>query len=243
MVQTRSQLENLTKDELIDEVLSLENFKNDINVKFSELNDCFNNFEAKCKMVNSNLSITRPCNDFLLERITQLECNNLNNAQYNRRETLEINPVLPNIADDVLEQSVCQVLSLTGISVEPDDLQGCHRMRKKDCIIIKFKCRKQKHRVLLNSKTLQNKSLDLTQLKFSGKLFLNESMSHENHQLAYKCCQLKSVRKIHLKWFYNSALHIKLVENGPIHKIFHPTDIEKVLGVDNLDEYINNVSF
>ena len=46
MVRTRSQLENLSKDELIDEVLSLENFKNDINVKFSELNDHFNDFEA-----------------------------------------------------------------------------------------------------------------------------------------------------------------------------------------------------
>ena len=59
--------------------------------------------------------------------------------------------------------------------------------------------------------------------------------------MAYKCRQLKSARKIHSTWFYNSTLHIKLVENGPIHKIFHP--IEKVLGVDNLDEYINNVSF
>ena len=47
MVRTRSQLENMSKDELIDEVLSLENFKNDINVKFSELNDFFNNFEGK----------------------------------------------------------------------------------------------------------------------------------------------------------------------------------------------------
>ena len=47
MVQTRSQLENLSKDELIDKVLSLENFKNDINMKFSELNDCFNDFESK----------------------------------------------------------------------------------------------------------------------------------------------------------------------------------------------------
>ena len=41
MVRTRSQLENLSKDELIDEVLSLENLKNDINMKFSELNDHF----------------------------------------------------------------------------------------------------------------------------------------------------------------------------------------------------------
>ena len=39
------------------------------------------------------------------------------------------------------------------------------------------------------------------------------------------------------------TLHIKLADNGPFHKTFHPADTEKVLGVDNLDEYINNVSF
>ena len=105
MVRTRSQLENLSKDELIDEVLSLENFNNDINVKFSELNDRFNDFEAKYEMVNSNLLITRRCNDVLVERITQLERNNLNNAQYTRKEILEINPVPSDIAADVLEQS------------------------------------------------------------------------------------------------------------------------------------------
>ena len=96
------------------------------------------------------LSICRCCNELLLKHITQLERNNLNNAQYNRRETFEINPVPPNIVDDVLEQSVCQALSLTGISVEPDDLQACYRMRKKDRVIIKFKYRKQKHRVISN---------------------------------------------------------------------------------------------
>ena len=126
-------------------------------------------------MVNSNLSISRHCNELLLERITQLEHNNLNDAQYNRRETLEINPVPSDIADDVLEQSACQALSLTEVSVEPDDLQACHCTRKKDQVIIKFKCRKQKHCVLLNRKTLQNKSLNLTQLKFSGKLFVNKA--------------------------------------------------------------------
>ena len=169
MVRTRSQYENLSKDELIDEVLSLENFNNDINVKFSELNDRFNDFEAKYEMVNSNLLITRRCNDVLVERITQLERNNLNNAQYTRKEILEINPVSSDIADDVLEQSVCRY----GISAEPDDLQACHRMRKKDRVIIKFKCRKQKHGVLISRKTLQNKNLDLAQLKFSERLFVN----------------------------------------------------------------------
>ena len=78
----------MSKDELIDEVLSPENFKNDINSKFSELNDCFNNFEARYEMVNSNLSITRRRNELLLGHITQLERNKLNNEQYNRKENL-----------------------------------------------------------------------------------------------------------------------------------------------------------
>ena len=80
-------------------------------------------------------------------------------------------------------------------------------------------------------------------MKFSEKLLVNDSMCHENHQLAYKYRQLKSAHKINSTWFYNSTLHIKLVENGPIHKIVHPMDIEKVFGVDNFDEYINIVSF
>ena len=41
------------------------------------------------------------------------------------------------------------------------------------------------------------KSEDLRQLKFSGKFFISESMFHENHQLAYKCCQLKNAGKVH----------------------------------------------
>ena len=101
MVGTKSQLENLSKDKLIDEVLSLEHFKNDINANFSELNDRFNAFQAKYEMVSFNLSISRRCNDLLLERMTQLERNNLNNAKYNWRETLEINPAPSGTADDV----------------------------------------------------------------------------------------------------------------------------------------------
>ena len=220
MVRTRSQLENLSKDELIDEVLTLETFKNNINVKFSKLNDCFNNFEAKYKMVNSNLSNTRYCND-LLELITQLERNKLSKSiQYHL------------IVLMTYWNNLCaKALSLTGISVEPDDLQACHRMRKKARIIIKFKCRKQKHHVLLNRKTLQNKSLNLTQLKFSGKLFVNESMCHENHQLAYKCCQLKSVHKIHSTWLYNSTLDINLWKMGLFTRYFILQMLRKFWGL------------
>lgn len=80
----RTQLENLSKDELIDEFLSV---RNDINSKFSELNDRSNDFEVKYEMVNSNLSISRCINELLLERINQLKLNKLKNAQYNKRNS------------------------------------------------------------------------------------------------------------------------------------------------------------
>ena len=53
-----------------DEVLSFENFKNDINANFSQLNDHFNDFQTNYEMVNSKLSRSRRCNDLLLERMT-----------------------------------------------------------------------------------------------------------------------------------------------------------------------------
>ena len=92
---------------------------------------------------------------------------------------------------------------------------------------------------MFKHKNLGNKSQELNNLKFSGRLFVSESMSHENQQLAYKCRQLKSARKIHSTWFLN----LKSTEHGRIYKIFHVKDIENLLEIDNLEEYINNVSF
>ena len=104
-------------------------------------------------------------------------------------------------------------------------------------MIVKFKSIKQKQNILIDRKNLHNKTENLSQLKFAGKLFISESMCHENHQLAYKCRQLKNAGKIHSKWFWNNVTNVKTA------KIYHIIDIEKLLSVDNLDEFINNISF
>ena len=95
----------------------------------------------------------------------------------------------------------------------------------------------------MTKKTLRNKSEDLRQLRFSGKLFISDSMCHENHQLAYKCRQLKDAGKIHSTWFWNNAVNVKLGERSSPVKIFHIVDIEKLLGIDNLDNFIISNSF
>ena len=120
MVRTRSQLENLSKKELIDELINVE----DIYSKLSDLTSRFDDFLRRYEILNSELTVSKNCNRLLTERIVQLERNAVSNAQYHRRESLEINPVPASTGDDVLQNSVCRALSLTGHKVKPDDLQA-----------------------------------------------------------------------------------------------------------------------
>ena len=114
---------------------------------------------------------------------------------------MKVNPVSTSISNAEFELNIYQALSLTGHEVKPDDLQPCHRFKKKESVIVKFKCRRLKRKALVNRKNLRNKSEDLCQLKFSGKLLISERMCDENHQLPDICRQLKNARKIHSTWF------------------------------------------
>ena len=135
--------------------------------------------------------------------------------------------VPPLISDEELELNICKVLSLTGYEVKPGNLQACHRLNKKESVIVKC----IKRRVLVNKENLPNKSEDLHQLMFSCKLFILERMSHENHQLTYEFRQLKNAGKIHSTWFKNSAVNIKLSKRSNPVKVFHIT--VKMLNISN----------
>ena len=207
------------------------------------MSERFNEFTSKYDKVYSELQQCKSFNSHLLTRIIQLERNAVTNSQYSRRETTEFNPVPAEIHEDVLEESICKALSLTGVKVVPEDLHACHHMKRSDRVRVKFKCCKQKQSLIYNHKNLGTKSQELTNLKFWGRLFVIGNMSNINQQLAYKCRQLKCARKIHCTWFFNNAATIKMMEPGRIHKIFHVTDIENLLEIDDLEKYINNASF
>ena len=244
MVLTRSQYENMSKEELIQELTDINSsFINDINTKLSNLGEKFNEYKSKYDKVDSELQQCKKINSHFLTRVIQLECNTVASSEYSRRETIELNLAPADITEDALEENVCKALSLTGVNVVPNDLHACHQMKRSDRVIVKFKCCKQKNSVMYKCKILGNNSQELCNLKFSGRIFVNESMSYENQQLAFEWRQLKSAQKIHSTWFFNNAVNLKLTEHGRIHKIFHVTDIENLLEIDHLEDYLNNISF
>ena len=123
MVLTRSQYENISKEELIQELTNINSSSaNDINTKLTDLSDRFNEFTSKYDKVYSELQ----------------QRNTVTNSQYSRQETIKLNPVPAEIHEDVLEDGICKALSLTGVNIAPDNLQACHQMKRSDRVIVKF---------------------------------------------------------------------------------------------------------
>ena len=89
-----------------------------------------------------------------------------------------------DIVDNVLEETVCRAISLTGHRVTADYLHACYRLKNKDRVILKFKDRKLKRSIQINRKVPQQKFFEPSQLKFSGKFFISKSMCYENQQPA-----------------------------------------------------------
>ena len=128
----------------------------------------FDNFTRRFEILFSELADSKNCNRLPSERTIQLERNAVNNAQYQQFELIEVNPVPISITNEELEDNICRALSLT-----------CYRLEK-ETVIVKFKSRKQKRKILIDRKNFCNNFENLSQLTFAGKLFILESMFHEN---------------------------------------------------------------
>ena len=89
MVLTRSQYENMSKEELIQELTNINSsFVNHINAKLTDLSDRFTEFTSKYGKVYSELQQCKSYNSHLFTRIIQLERNAVSNSQYSRRDQL-----------------------------------------------------------------------------------------------------------------------------------------------------------
>ena len=238
MVLTRAQVYILSREELIAELLNF----SDITDQLNGLNSRFEDFIKKNDKLNSELLISKNYNSLLLKRIINLECYALNTTQYVCRETIEINYIPQSIPSALLENKVCQVLSLTVTTVTPDDLEACHRMKNKEKVIDRFKDRKQRNKVIFNRKELKLKGEQLRDLQSGPSFFINDSMCFDSQSLFYKCWQLKNVGKLFSFWFFNNTLNVKIIENGLVTKVFHIIDLKNLLQFDSIEELINNPS-
>ena len=151
VVQTTKLLEKLTKEELIDELLTV----NSIHEDLANLTSRFDEFLKKYARVESELAVSKNCMKLLSKQIETLQRNTLDSLQYLRREMIEINLAPEDIQDMQLEESICQALSLTG-----------------NWVIVKFSSRKTRNDIIFKKKSLNGKSEELKNLGFNQQKYL-----------------------------------------------------------------------
>ena len=106
-------------------------------------------------------------------------------------------------------------------------------MKRRGRVIPTFKDCKLRYQAMANRKFLEKKK-ELKELHFEESLYLSDSMCTENHNLFYKCRQLKNAKRIHACWFFN-VINVQLMDKGPIFKILYESHVGELLRA-NVDD-------
>ena len=167
-----------------------------------------------------------------------LEQSSLDNAQYLRREMIEISPVPLEVSNNELEGLVCKGCPWQEMKYIPMILKHVNVSRKKKM--------SSSNSIAENwssyNKIIMKKSKEFNELKFSKLItciFLKVCM----HAVSwfFECRKLKKARKIFNTWFFNNAINVQLNQSGEIHKVFHTEDLAALLKVDDLDSFLMNL--
>ena len=94
------------------------------------------------KKLEADIAVAKIVNDRFVERIVKTEGQCWENAQYSRRDTLEIVVIPGSIDNSVLEETERGIFGKIGVQVDEWDIQACHRLKEKERTIAKFANRK-----------------------------------------------------------------------------------------------------
>ena len=218
-IYTEDALRALKKTQLIELFLkSQEHIKGIIN----SLTEETKNLNENVKRLEPDVAVAKNVNIILCKQTVSVKRKCWKNAQYSRRECVEVVGLPLSIADDQLEDTVCRVLQHIGANITNEKIESCHRLNKNaDRTIVKFLRRKdcnQVMRVKNDLKKLKPADLDLP---VGTKLYINESLCPCYRGLWNQCKKLWNRFKLLSFFTVNGSVHVKLQENGSYNIITH----------------------
>ena len=232
---TEAVLNKLTKLELVQLLLNTEA---NMGAQISSLTAEVKELSSYLKKLEADVAIVKNVNSKLVEQLVQTERQCQENAQYSKRECLEIIGIPASVRDDVLEEKVCGIFQEFGVEVGQRDIQAYHRI-KSNRNIIKLSNRKVCLQVLRANKRLKDLDGTTLNLPSDSKIFINESLCGYYRGLWNKCKRLKDElnKKIHQLYTNHVIIRLKLVENGSVKTIIHVNDLKELfpdIDIDNL---------
>ena len=154
-----------------------------------------------------------------------LERQCLANAQYSRRECLEVVRIPHQLDDNQLETKVLSIFEKVGCKTDPGFIDDCHRLgTNNDRVIIKFTRRKDCKQVLQVKKDLEDSTMDDMDLPRCTKIFVNQSLCPYYRILWSKSKGLHSMGIISSFFISGGTVKVKITENSRPLAITHLSD-------------------
>ena len=221
---TEEALDKMPKRELIPIVLSLQNkTTEDNNAMLQEMRKFNDNF-AK---LQAELVVTKRVNSELCKRTVTVEIQCWANAQYSRRECLEVAGIPRQVDDKNLETKVLSIFQKIGCTIDPTFIDDCHRLGKNnDRVIVKFTRRKYCKQILEVKKDLRNLDMEDLDLPRGTKIYINQSLCPYYRILWSKAKRLQNIGSIDNFYISSGTIKIKVTENSSPITITHLDDFK-----------------
>ena len=183
--------------------------------------------------LHAELAVTKNVNNLLLTRLTTLERQCWANAQYSRRECLDIVGITREVSGEALEEKVLNIFGKLSWNISPDRIEECHRVgRTNDTVIVKFSWRKDREHVWNVKKDLKKLTMQDLELPGKSKLFINRSLCPYYKMLWSKSKKLHSLSKVH-RFFFISGDTIQISVN----------EISSTLSITHVDDFVTTVTY
>ena len=186
-------------------------------------------FRKSYDKLESELATIKVVNELFKNQIVTLERQCWSNAQYSKRETLEISGIPENIDDGELEGKVLTVLSKLDVNIDPANVEACHWLKsnnKGKKAILKLSRRKDSDEIRRVRSKL--KTTDLKPIGITTPVYINDSLCFYYKKLWSKCKKLWTNKFIFGYWVSNGSIKIRISERSPVKVISHIVDLEKL---------------
>ena len=187
----------------------------------SEIMDQLRKFNENFEKLQSELIVIKQVNSVLSERLVSMECQCWANAQYSRRECLELVGVPRSVSDGDLEEKVLKIFEKVGCPIEGNNIEACQRISKK-------KDYRKDYQNVLNAKKKLRK-LDMKEIGFpeDNPIFVNQSLCTYYRVLWSKAKRLHSLKRISSFYVSGGTVKIKISENSLPLPIAHVNDFKE----------------
>ena len=223
---TPDNLNKYSKQQLVDMLLEREAVSKSI----TELTSEVKRLTGIVTRLETDLSVAKHINEALQKQLILTERQCWANAQYSRRECIEISGIPNSVKDDDLEGKVLEVFDKLGVVIKEENVEACHRIKQgSDRTIIKLSRRKDCQQIMKVKRDLRNMDLSETGLPVGTTLFVNESLCSYYRWLWSSCKKLKMSNKIYGFYTVNGTIKVKHHEGDLPVPITHIEDLKKLV--------------